>query len=84
MYFCRKLLEKSGQKEETKLETNEKDESRDAENLDEEITKSTTATLLPEKITAANSVENSPDAEIKELRIRIMFRTFQTRPYQSF
>lgn len=61
----RKLLEKSGQKEETKLETNEKDESRDAENPDEEITKSTTS-LLPEKITA-NS-ENSPEAEIKELR----------------
>ena len=67
LYFCRKLLEKSGQKEaETKLETNEKDESIDAENP-EEITKSITATLLPEKITAANS-ENSPDAEIKELR----------------
>ena len=66
MYFCRKLLEKSGQKEaETKLETNEKDESIDAENS-EEITKSITATLLPEKITA-NS-ENSPEAEIKELR----------------
>ena len=64
LYFCRKLLEKSGQNEETKLETNEKDESRDAENP-EEITKSTT-TLLPEKITA-NS-ENSPEAEIKELR----------------
>lgn len=60
----RKLLEKSDQNEETKLETNEKDESRDAENP-EEITKSTTTTLLPEKITA-NS-ENSP-AEIKELR----------------
>ena len=70
LYFCRKLLEKSGQKEETKLEeTNEKDEeSRDAENNPEEITKSTIATLLPEKITATNSVENSPDAEIKELR----------------
>ena len=66
LYFCRKLLEKSGQKEETKLETNEKDESRDAENPDEEITKSTTS-LLPEKITA-NSVENSSEAEIKELR----------------
>merc|ERR1712008_223769 len=66
LYFCRKLLEKSGQNEETKLETNEKDESRDAENP-EEITKSTT-TLLPEKITA-NS-ENSP-AEIKELRIQL-------------
>ena len=66
LYFCRKLLEKSGQKEaETKLETNEKDESIDAENS-EEITKSITATLLPEKITA-NS-ENSPEAEIKELR----------------
>lgn len=66
MYFCRKLLEKSGQNEETKLETeNEKDESRDAEENSEEITKSTT-TLLPEKITAGNS-ENSP-AEIKELR----------------
>jgi len=61
----RKLLEKSGQNEETKLETNEKDESRDAEENSEEITKSTT-TLLPEKITAGNS-ENSP-AEIKELR----------------
>ena len=67
MYFCRKLLEKSGQKEaETKLETNEKDESIDAENPDVEITKSITATLLPEKNTA-NS-ENSPEAEIKELR----------------
>ena len=66
MYFCRKLLEKSGQNEETKLETeNEKDESRDAEENSEEITKSTT-NLLPEKITAGNS-ENSP-AEIKELR----------------
>ena len=66
MYFCRKLLEKSGQNEETKLETeNEKDESRDAEENSEEITKSAT-TLLPEKITAGNS-ENSP-AEIKELR----------------
>ena len=68
LYFCRKLLEKSGQNEETKLEKNEKDESRDKENSEEiPAAKSSTTTLLPEKITA-NSVENSSEAEIKELR----------------